>query len=313
MWCWRSRGQELFYTLDYLSRELDTCRIIGVIDTDERIKNIGNMQVLPPYSISTLAPDSLFIITSGNNQLRQFYLDSLVGKNFVLYNEIYDLQNILNIDRTTVNRARCASFHIDGMNWYFDTAESEEQLNIFWSEKSIFKQLFKELDLSNVIEIACGRGRHVPKYIEAAEHITLVDILQKNIDICKKRFGENKKISFYKNNGYNIELLKDGEYSAIFSYDSMVHFELLDINSYLNEFYRVLKCGGRALIHHSNLDAMYNGSFSHSIQHGRAFMNYKIFSYLAINAGFNVLEQRLINWNNQPDIDCLTLLEKPKK
>jgi hypothetical protein len=42
-------------------------------------------------------------------------------------------------------------------------------------------------------------------------------------------------------------------------------------------------------------------------------MNYKIFSYLATHAGFIVLDQHLLRWHSKPDVDCVTLLEKPAK
>lgn len=50
--------------------------------------------------------------------------------------------------------------------------------------------MFQQLDLTNVVELACGRGRHVPMYIDKAGGVTLVDILQKNIEICQERFKE---------------------------------------------------------------------------------------------------------------------------
>ena len=58
-------------------------------------------------------------------------------------------------------------------------------------------QMFCQLNLDYVIELAVGRGRHVPRYMEKANHITLVDILQKNIDFCRERFKDNDKIAYY--------------------------------------------------------------------------------------------------------------------
>ena len=51
----------------------------------------------------------------------------------------------------------------------------------FGGGNTIFYQYFRELDLRNVIELACGRGRHVPHYMKQAKAITLVDILEENI------------------------------------------------------------------------------------------------------------------------------------
>lgn len=214
------------------------------------------------------------------------------------------------MDLILMQREICAYHHINNMDNYFVDAESEEKLSRFWGENNQFEQLFNKLDTTNIIELACGRGRHVEKYLERAGHVTVVDILQKNIDYCKKRFGENDKINYYKNNGYNLEELASNTYTALFCYDAMVHFEMLDINSYLKDIYRVLKNGGKALLHHSNFDAFYDSSYIQGTLHGRTFMNYKIFAYLAIHAGFKVIFQKTIRWEGLSNLDCITLLEK---
>lgn len=89
----------------------------------------------------------------------------------------------------------------------------------------------------------------------------------------------------------------------------MVHFELLDIYSYLRETYRVLRKGGRALLHHSNYDSDYKNSFANNAA-GRSFMNSAIFAYLSYRAGFTIVEQRVIDWAGREKLDCITLLEK---
>lgn len=306
-------GKELYYFLKYITGELKCAQIIGVIDQNKNITIQGDVKILQPEMINELNPMALFIITPKNEDIRNYYINLLKGKNYVIYDNYFDLAEILGIDRTTLNREKCAFHHIEGMNKYFDEAEGEELLSVFWGEGSVFKRLFQELDLNNVIELACGRGRHVSNYINLSKHITLVDILQKNIDICRMRFCDDERISYYKNQGFDLRELKNEEYTSIFSYDAMVHFELLDINSYLIDFYRVLKPGGRALIHHSNFDAMYDGRYDRSLVYGRSFMNYKIFSYLAAQAGFVVLDQQILRWHNLPDLDCVSLLEKPIK
>lgn len=306
-------GNKVYYFLNYITKELDCARIVSVIDQDRNKEMLGETKILHPEMINEVDPEALFIITPKSEAIRNYYKILLEGKKYVIYDKFDDLSEILEIDRTTLNRERCAFHHIDEMDEYFEDAERGELFDVFWGEGSILKRLFQELDLTNVIELACGRGRHVPNYIDLSGHITLVDILQKNIDICKARFGNDRRISYYKNQGYDLRELDDEKYTSIFSYDAMVHFELLDINSYLIDFYRVLKPGGRALLHHSNFDAMYDGSFNSSLAGGRSFMNYKIFSYLAIHAGFIVLDQQILRWADRPDLDCVTLLEKPIK
>lgn len=216
--------------------------------------------------------------------------------------------DVLEEDRVTFNRDFCAFFHIEGMNQYFDEAESDDSINVFWSENSPFYEQFKQLDLKNVIELACGRGRHVPHYMHEAGHVTLVDILDENINLCKERFKDETNIAYYCNNGYNLSELESDKYTALFCYDAMVHFEMMDIYEYLKDIYRVLVDGGKVLIHHSNNASDYKASFANA-PHGRSFMSKDIFAYLAYRCGFEILEQKEIDWGVK-DLDCITLLQK---
>lgn len=223
--------------------------------------------------------------------------------------EMNDIADYLGEDRVTFNRDFIAYYHIANMDDYFDAAEDYGHMKIFWEKSSGIFQMFNQLDLTNVIELACGRGRHVGKYIDRASDITLVDILDKNIDICRERFCQYKKVHYYCNNGFNLEQLPSDTYTALFSYDAMVHFEMVDIYEYLKDIYRVLVKGGKVLIHHSNYDKDYKASFINS-PHGRSYMNAGVFAYLAFRCGFRVLEQRVIPWAGMEGLDCISLLEK---
>ena len=212
------------------------------------------------------------------------------------------------IDMVAWNRDYCAWYHISSMDNYFNKAETDLWMNVFWNVDSIFYKMFCQLDLDNVIELAVGRGRHVRMYEANANHIVLVDILQKNIDFCKERFKENRKIDYYCNNGYNLSELKDNEYSSLFTYDAMVHFEMMDIFEYLKDIHRVLRNGGKALIHHSNNTSSYKNSFFSAVD-GRSYMSKDLFAYLAYRAGFEIVEQRVIDWGIK-DLDCVSLIKK---
>lgn len=221
--------------------------------------------------------------------------------------EFIELADVIGMDRLKFNRDFCAFYHIDEMRDYYEKAE--DTLDIFWGENSAFRLLFDQLELRNVIELGCGHGRHVCQYVDRAEKILLVDVLQENLDYCQHRYSEIKKINYYKCTGYDLKDLKESEYSAVYSYDAMVHFELLDIYSYLKDMYRVLQKGGQALLHHSNYAKDYKADFCNAPE-SRNFMSKDIFAYLAYRAGFKVKEQKVIDWNGVKGLDCITLLEK---
>lgn len=234
--------------------------------------------------------------------------DELVKKGVALYSKDEVLEMKSNTKSfTEVERKYIADYHETNMEGYYEAAESA--LSFFWSKESLFRKRFDLLDLENVVELACGHGRHVPEYVNKAKHITLVDILQKNIDFCKNRFKNIDNISYYVNNGYDLSELKSDSYTSLFTYDSMVHFELLDIFSYLKETFRILKNGGMALFHHSNNTSDYKVSFSNGIE-GRNYMSKDLFAYLVHRAGLIVMDQELTWYNNGTYIDCLTLVKK---
>jgi ubiquinone/menaquinone biosynthesis C-methylase UbiE len=198
-------------------------------------------------------------------------------------------------------------------NRYYD--EAEKWLPTFWSENTIFYKNFCQLDCTNIVELACGHGRHIQKYLKNAKSIFLVDINQENIDFCKKRYSDEEKIKYLVNNGNNFNGIGSNSQTAVFSYDAMVHFELIDILEYLKESNRILRDGGKILFHHSN--AAFSPELSYGQKpHARNFMSADIFAYLAIRTGFIVLEQNIFSWgggeNFAKDIDCLSLCQKIK-
>lgn len=238
------------------------------------------------------------VVSQLKNDRREFY----VGLDRLLVDELHLTS------RTAYEREICAISHIDTMDQYFEIAESECALDFFWADGGICRELFDRLDLQNTVELACGRGRHVPHYMDYAVHITLVDILEKNIDLCRMRFSGANKISYVVNNGYDLSALPNDHYTSLFTYDSMVHFELLDIANYLKETYRILSPGGKALFHHSNNDSDYKASYDNAVE-SRSFMSKNVFAYLAYRAGFEIEDQRIVDWV-EPEIDCLTLVVK---
>lgn len=193
---------------------------------------------------------------------------------------------------------------------------AEKSVDFFWGGGRIvpFFKRFRELDLENIVELACGHGRHVPKYMDEAGSITLVDVNQENLDFCKRRFAGNPKICYSLTSGNSFQGLPDASYSAIFTYDSMIHFNLIDIAHYINDAWRILKPGGRILFHHSNYYGAKPGNFYFQNPGGHNFCSDRIFAHLATVAGFKILSQDLIDVDTGTGIvkglGCLSLCEK---
>jgi hypothetical protein len=43
---------------------------------------------------------------------------------------------------------------------YYKKADSASAISVFWAQESTFYSLFQQLDISLLLEVACGTGRH---------------------------------------------------------------------------------------------------------------------------------------------------------
>ena len=190
-------------------------------------------------------------------------------------------------------------------NPYYENAE--KFTFVFWNEGRPFRHLFERLDLDNVVEIACGHGRHSAQFVERAGHITLSDIHQANIDAARARLRGHANVAFHLGDGRSLQPLPDASASAAFCYDAMVHFAPEVVFAYLKEIKRVLRPGGLALLHRSNYDAP-PGVAWYRNPHGRNHMTGSLFAEGATAAGLKILETVIMPWGYDKDLDALTLL-----
>lgn len=252
---------------------------IKVLKYDE-IKDKGKCYIVSPLVNNGGAEISKLLFQDG----KEFCTDlSLIAK-------------ILGESQTVLEEQWVAFSHKNGFDTHFTNAENT--LDTFWGDNSEFKKLFNKNDKTSIVEFACGRGRHVNKYIGEATKIILVDVLEENIAYCRERLQEETKISYLANNGKDLKGIPDKSCTSLFSYDAIVHFEMINIGEYLMEFNRVLVPGGRALLHHSDNHVNYKVSFANG-ESGRNYMSEELFAYMAYRNGFEVIEQVLIDWGEQ--------------
>lgn len=192
---------------------------------------------------------------------------------------------------------------------YFRDADSADWLAPFWGPSSPFLAMFRLLDLSCVIELACGHGRHAELILPQVGEITLVDMVASNIEACRARFAGLPQVHFRVNAGDDLPGCASGAYTALYCYDAMVHFELLDVIAYLRETHRVLRPGGRALLHVSN-NMQNPGGFYHDNTHWRNFGSLDVVRHLADRLGFETLRHQVLDWAGAPALDGLILLQR---
>jgi len=166
------------------------------------------------------------------------------------------------------------------------------------------------VDFSHTLELACGYGRNSRKLLEAgAASLTLVDVNPDNIEYCREHIQPLGDVSLIQNNGIDLSPLGEETFTFVYTFDSMVHFDLELVISYVAEFSRVLKVGGLSFIHHSNYSESPGVEFQ-SNPNWRNFMSAKIMRHIAIRNKFEVVEQQIIDWGGSPKIDCLSLLRR---
>ena len=84
--------------------------------------------------------------------------------------------------------------------------DAEQWTFIFWSDDHPFHPLFKRLDLTAVLELACGHGRHSEIVAERSGQFILMDVHEENIDYCRRRLAQFQNIVFFANNGTTFDL-----------------------------------------------------------------------------------------------------------
>lgn len=191
---------------------------------------------------------------------------------------------------------------------YYD--EAEKWTFLFWNPEGIFRRLFDTLDLDEVVELACGYGRHAVRAAAMARRLSLIDVVDANLEKCRSRLTPFDNVSFVNGTGYDFSPLKDSTVSAIYCYDAMVHFSPDLVQTYIADAYRVLKPGGAALFHHSNYPAPIDKHYGLN-PHARNHMTQALFIGYTRLAGMRVVESVVIPWGDHPDLDCVSLITKP--
>jgi SAM-dependent methyltransferase len=186
-------------------------------------------------------------------------------------------------------------------------AHAEASMEPLWA--SLVRPFVEGCDFSHTLDLAAGHGRNSVILSRLAERLTIMDIQPGNIDICKQRLPSRKGIEFFVNNGFDLEPVRNGDVTLVYCFDAMVHFDSDIVRSYLRDTRRVLAPGGRGFFHHSNYTA---GEDWLANPGGRNFMTKELFAHYALKEGLVVLSQRVITWAGEPDLDCLSLVERPR-
>ena len=147
----------------------------------------------------------------------------------------------------------------EGEEWSSAWGSAEAQWN-----GCLFPRIFPFLE-GRILEIAPGFGRWTGFLQDHCTSLIGIDLAQACVDQCKRRFHGNPKVEFCANDGLTFPMVESASIDFAFSFDSLVHAESDVMASYTRELARVLKPGGVAFIHHSNLQAVHVRSAVHRV------------------------------------------------
>ncbi|MDX6706971.1 MAG: hypothetical protein QOI48_2817 [Solirubrobacteraceae bacterium] len=104
-----------------------------------------------------------------------------------------------------------------------------------------------------VVEIGGGGGRWTQYLLPAAARLVVVELNPEAFEHLRRRFPEaSQRMEFQCTSGYDMTGVADASIDLVFTFDVFVHLEPDGIASYLAEIERVLRSGGRAVVHYAD-------------------------------------------------------------
>jgi 2-polyprenyl-3-methyl-5-hydroxy-6-metoxy-1,4-benzoquinol methylase len=210
----------------------------------------------------------------------------------------------------------------------YDWKEGGEEWSAPWGGSAaqwfgaIFPRIHECLPASTILEIAPGFGRWTKYLKEHCERLHIVDPVEDCIEACRRRFGNDLRLSYHINDGRSLAMIPDRSIDFVFSFDSLVHVPRDTVAAYVRQLADKLKDDGVGFIHHSNL-----GEYASPVlkrlprrvkklltkakildkNHQRApDMTAELFRSYCAAHGLKCVCQELVNWRGRRLIDCFT-------
>lgn len=138
--------------------------------------------------------------------------------------------------------------------WDWNAGGEEWTPSPDWKESCIRCVLDRHLPRGGrLLEIGPGGGRWTEPLIGRSDDYIGLDVSAAAVEKCRERFIHEPRARFQLGSGQDLAGVEDRSVEAIWSFDVFVHINAATVARYLDEFARVLKPGGVAVIHHGGV------------------------------------------------------------
>jgi len=176
--------------------------------------------------------------------------------------------------------------------WNWERQAGEEwTLSPAWKQALIDQVLRRIVDPGlDTLEIGPGAGRWTGILADLARELTVVDISRRCIEICREKYADRDNIAYHTTPGSSLHFLPDDSIDRIWSYDTFVHIAPKETEEYIREFARVLREGGRGIVHHAKEGGLHGG--------WRSSMTDRLFADMLARHGLT-LEEQFDSWGEK--------------
>ena len=157
-----------------------------------------------------------------------------------------------------VNSKRANKFIWENWDW---NARGEEWTPSADWKASVVRTFLDPLftKRSVILEIGPGVGRWTEYLVDKCDRLIGVDISERCVWECQRRFHDRPYATFEVGNGEDLPSVESGSIDVVWSFDVFVHINKQQFTSYVAEFARVLKPGGVGLIQHGSAGGLHGG------------------------------------------------------
>lgn len=185
--------------------------------------------------------------------LTYYAASSVAHKSFTALDRMRRARRLPGLNSATLNKAIWEAW-----DW---SANGDE-----WTSSPESKQAFirgvlqREIPLEqDILEIGPGAGRWTGPLLQRARRYIGVDISSTCVDHCRKRFGNDARVTFVVGSGRDLAAVANESIDTIWSHDAFVHINAAEVAGYVEEFGRVLRPGAAAVIHHGGVGGAAGG------------------------------------------------------